>query len=69
MIKQQKAAARSAKRGQHVQTLARTDGLDKAAADKNLTVTTTDLIAQTDPLPGVGNAPDFMSALFSREEE
>ncbi len=39
--------------------------MDKAAADRHLTITTTDLIAQTDPLPGVGSAPDLTSALFS----
>ena len=42
-----------------VQTLARTVGLDKAASEKGLTVITTDLIAQTDPLPGIGNAKDL----------
>jgi peptidyl-prolyl cis-trans isomerase D len=42
--------------------------MDKAAAEKNLTITTTDLITQTDQLPGVGAAPDFMNALFSAKK-
>ena len=52
-----------------MQTLSRTAGMDKAAADKHLSVTTTDLITQSDQLPGVGNAPDLMSALFSAKKE
>ena len=52
-----------------VQTLARTVGMDKAATDKGLTVTTTDFVAQTDPLPGVGNAHGLgQRAVFGQEE-
>ena len=42
--------------------------MDKAAADKGLTVTTTDLIAQTDPLPGVGTAQELANALFAAKK-
>ena len=50
LLKQQKAAAQAQKLANTVQSLARTNGMDKAAADKGLTVTTTDFLAQTDPL-------------------
>src|SRR5664279_3180793 len=53
-IKQQKAAAATQSLANAVQAEARSAGLDKAAAAKGLTVTTTELIAQTDQLPGVG---------------
>ena len=47
-IKQQKAAAAAQRLANSVQSLARTAGLDKAAAEKGLTVITTDFLAQTD---------------------
>jgi peptidyl-prolyl cis-trans isomerase D len=68
LLKKQKASAESQSVASAIQTLSRTNGMDKAAAEKNLTITTTDLITQTDPLPGVGSAPDFMSALFSAKK-
>lgn len=68
LLKKQKASAQSQSVAAAVQTLSRTAGIDKAAAEKNLSVTTTDLITQADPLPGVGAAPDFMSALFSAKK-
>jgi peptidyl-prolyl cis-trans isomerase D len=39
-------------------------GLDKAAAAAGDSVTTTDFVKQSDILPGVGNAPQFMNAAF-----
>ena len=51
-----------------VQTLARTAGMSKAAAEKGLTVTTAGPVAQGDHLPGVGNAPEFANALFSAKK-
>jgi peptidyl-prolyl cis-trans isomerase D len=65
MLKQQKAAAESQKLADTVQSLARTNGLDKAAADKGLSITTTDFITNTEPLPGIGTSQDLMSAIFS----
>ena len=63
-IKQQKAAAAAQKLADTVQSLARSDGMDKAAADKGLSVTTTELLAQTDPLPGVGIRQELTNAIF-----
>ena len=68
ILKQQKAAAQSQSVANTIQTLARTEGMDKAAKDKNLTVTSTGLITQTDQLPGIGSAPDFTSALFGAKK-
>jgi len=68
VLKKQKAAAQAQNVAGSVQTLARTAGMEKAAAEKNLTVTTTDLVTQTDQLPGIGAAPDFMGALFAAKK-
>jgi peptidyl-prolyl cis-trans isomerase D len=51
-----------------VQSTARTAGLDKAAAEKGLTVTSTELIAQNDPLPGVGTAQELSNSLFAAKK-
>ena len=48
---------------------ARSLGLDKAAAAKGLNVINTDFVSRTDALPGIGNAPQFMSAVFGQAEK
>src|SRR5271157_280818 len=68
VFKGQKASAAAQTLANSVQTLARTEGINKAAADKGLTVTTAGPVAQGDLLPGVGNAPEFASALFSAKK-
>ena len=68
ILKQQKVASQSQSVANTIQTLARTEGLDKAAKDRNLTVTSTGLLSQTDELPGLGSAPDFMTALFGAKK-
>ncbi len=68
ILKQQKAAAQAQSIANTLQALARTNGMDKAASDKGLSVTNTDLISQTDQLPGIGSAPDFMNALFAAKK-
>ncbi len=65
ILKKDKAAAEARKQADAVQTLARAIGMDKAASQKGLAITTTDLIAKGDTLPGVGSAPDFAGALFA----
>ncbi len=62
---QQKASQAAESLANKVQTEARTQGMDKAAADSHLPLTTTDFIARTDTLPGIGPAPEFMNAVFS----
>ena len=68
LLKQQQVAGQAQNLANTVQTLARTGGLDKAASEKGLPIITTDFIAQTDPLPGVGNAKDLDSALFNAKK-
>jgi peptidyl-prolyl cis-trans isomerase D len=65
LIKQQQVSGEAQNLANAVQTLARTVGFDKAASQKGLTIITTEFISPTDPLPGVGNSKDLVSALFS----
>ena len=67
-VKQEKAAAATQSLANSVQSLARSQGLDKAAASKGLSVTTTELVAQTDALPGVGSAQELSNGLFSAKK-
>ena len=67
-IKQQKAAAAAQNLANSVESIARAAGIDKAAAEKGLSVTTTDLVAQTDALPGLGPAQELSNALFSAKK-
>jgi len=67
-IKQQKAAAVAQNLANSVENTARSAGIDKAAAEKGLSVTTTDLIAQADALPGLGPAQELSNALFSAKK-
>jgi peptidyl-prolyl cis-trans isomerase D len=69
ILKQQKAGADAQSLATAVQKLAATEGMMKAATDKGLPITVTGLMARTDPFPGVGNAPDFLSALFSAKKD
>jgi peptidyl-prolyl cis-trans isomerase D len=68
LIKQQKAASAAQALANSVQSTARSVGMDKAASEKGLTVTTTDMLAQTDALPGVGSAQELANALFSAKK-
>ena len=67
-IRQQKAAAAAQSLANSVQSLARSGGMDKAAADKGLSLITTDLLAQTDALPGIGSAQELSNSLFSAKK-
>jgi peptidyl-prolyl cis-trans isomerase D len=64
-----KAASRVDALAGKVQTDARAGGLDKAAKDSGLDVIETGMFSRTDSLPGLGNAPEFMSAVFSAREK
>ena len=68
-IRQQKAAQAAANQVNSLLALARSQGLDKAAAAKGLNVINTDFVSRTDTLPGIGNAPQFMSAVFGQAEK
>ncbi len=68
-IKQQKAAQAAANQVNALLGQARTVGLEKAAAAKGLNVVSTDFVSRTDSLPGIGNSPQFMSAVFGQAEK
>jgi peptidyl-prolyl cis-trans isomerase D len=65
-IRQQKAAQAAANQVNGLLSQARSSGLDKAAAAKGLNVISTDFVSSTDALPGLGSAPQFMSAVFGQ---
>ncbi len=68
-IKQQKAAAGAQSLANSVQAEARSAGLDKAAADKGLSVTATDFVAQADALPGTRLRPGTLERAVLRAQE
>jgi peptidyl-prolyl cis-trans isomerase D len=68
LIRQQATAQAADDQAHAVLTQARSMGLEKAAAAKGLQVVTTDFVSQTDSLPGIGNSPQFMQALFAKAE-
>ncbi len=69
IIAAEKASAKADNLARKVETDARTAGLEKAAKDNGLEVINSGLFARTDSLPGLGAAPDFMSAAFSAREK
>lgn len=68
-LKQQKASQAAEAQANALLSQARTGGLDKAAESKGLHVIATDFVSRADMLPGVGNAPQFMDAIFSAREK
>lgn len=68
-IRQQKAAQAAANQVNGLLSQARSTGLDKAATAKGLNVISTEFVSRTDSLPGLGNAPQFMSAVFGQAEK
>ena len=65
VVRQEKAARATETLANDVRTLARTSGLEAAAAKYGLAVIHSDLFSRTDSLPGVGAAPELMDAVFS----
>jgi peptidyl-prolyl cis-trans isomerase D len=68
ILKKQKAQPEAQSLASTIQTLARTAGLDKAAQERNLNVTTTGLVSQGDQLPGIGSAPELMTTLLGAKK-
>jgi len=68
-IKQQKAAQAVTNQVNALLGQARSAGLEKAAAVKGLQVVSTDFVSRTDTLPGIGNSPQFMGAVFGQAEK
>ena len=69
LIKQQKAAQAADAEATALLSVARANGLDKAAASKGLQVVTTDFVSRTDALPGVGTSTQFMDAIFNEPDK
>ena len=63
-LRAQKAAQKTDDLTNAVVTEARTAGIDNAAKDHGLEAVHSALFTRTDSLPGVGTAPEFMSAVF-----
>jgi peptidyl-prolyl cis-trans isomerase D len=63
-LSREKAGQAAQKAADNLRAAARVQGLEKAAAAAGDTVTTSGFVKQSDMLPGVGNAPQFMNAVF-----
>ncbi len=64
MLRQEKAARATETLANDVRTLARTSGLEAAAAKYHLTVIHSELFSPSSSLPGIGPSPEFMDAVF-----
>ena len=69
VIKQQKAQRAAENEANTLVKQARADGLDKAAGAQGMAVVTTDFFSRDESVPGVGNAPQFMEAVFNAKEK
>ena len=69
-IVQQERAEKLAEQGAlKVVNAAKSDGLEAAAAKNGLSVTTTPFFDQKASIPGIGEAPEFMDAVFGSKEK
>ena len=69
ILAQQKVSRAAEAEATSLVSQARNGGLDKAAAAKGLQAINTDFVSRNDTLPGIGNAPQFMDAVFSQAEK
>ncbi|MGC2552823.1 MAG: peptidylprolyl isomerase [Candidatus Sulfotelmatobacter sp.] len=69
IMKQQKAQQIAQKQADDLLQLAKTKGLDAAAAAKGLPVVTSDFFSRKDMVPGLGPSPQFMDAVFTTAEK
>jgi peptidyl-prolyl cis-trans isomerase D len=69
VVKQQKAQQAAQKVAEDLVQAAKTQGLDVAAAAKNISVVTSDFFGRKDLVPGLGPAPQFMDAVFAAGEK
>jgi peptidyl-prolyl cis-trans isomerase D len=69
LIRQQKAGRLMENAGNALLEQARSQGLEKAAAAKGLSVVNTDFVSRADVLPGIGVTPQFMDAVFTEREK
>ncbi len=69
ILKHQKAQQMAQKKAETLLAQARTQGLDAAAAVQGVPVITSDFFSRRDTLPGLGQAPQFMDAVFTAQEK
>ncbi|MBI2677957.1 MAG: peptidyl-prolyl cis-trans isomerase [Candidatus Koribacter versatilis] len=69
IVAQEKAEKATEALANKVLSAARSEGLDAAAAKSGVNVVTTDFFNQNGVLPGIGQAPEFMTAVFSAKEK
>jgi peptidyl-prolyl cis-trans isomerase D len=69
ILKQQMTQQMAQKVAEDLLQAVKTQGLDAAAAAKNIPVVTSDFFARRDLVPGLGPAPQFMDAVFTAAEK
>jgi len=69
VVKQQKVQQAAQKVAEDLLQAAKTQGLEAAAAAKNITVVTSDFFGRKDMVPGLGPAPQFIDAVFTTAEK
>jgi peptidyl-prolyl cis-trans isomerase D len=69
IVAQEKGERLAEQTANNVLAAAKTSGLDAAAAKAGFNVITTDFFSDRATLPGVGSAPEFMSAIFAAKEK
>jgi peptidyl-prolyl cis-trans isomerase D len=69
ILKQQKAQQIAQKQAEDLSQLAKTKGLDAAAAAKGVPLVTSDFFSRKDMVPGLGPAPQLMDAVFTTAEK
>jgi peptidyl-prolyl cis-trans isomerase D len=69
ILKHQKAQQAAEKKAEDLLKQAQAQGLDAAAAAAGIPVITSDFFARKDTLPGLGQAPQLMDAVFTETEK
>lgn len=69
LLRQQKAEHTAESQANALLTGARSEGLDKAASAKNLSVVSTDFFSRSDTLPGIGSSQQLTDAVFGASEK
>ena len=69
ILKHQKAQQMAQKKAETLLAQARSQGIDGAAAAQGVPVITSDFFSRRDMLPGLGQSPQFMDAVFAAQEK
>lgn len=68
-LKKQKVAEALNKMATEAENMAKAQGIEKAAAQYNAKVLESNPVSRTDTLPGVGAAPELMTAIFTADQK